>query len=58
MALASRGIGVAPGSPFQLGPADGPHVRITTARVADGFEDLAGHLADAAGVTTHRSLPA
>ena len=58
VALASRGIGVAPGSPFQIGPADGPHVRITTARVADGFEELAGHLADAAGAATHRSLPA
>ena len=58
VALASRGIGAAPGSPFQIGSADGPHLRITTARVADRFDELAGHLADAAGASTQRSLPA
>jgi DNA-binding transcriptional MocR family regulator len=58
VALASRGIGAAPGSPFQIGAADGPHLRITTARVRDGFDELAEHLADAALAAGGRSLPA
>jgi DNA-binding transcriptional MocR family regulator len=58
VALASRGIGAAPGSPFQIGRADSPHLRITTARVEDRFEELADHLADAAVAAGGRSLPA
>lgn len=58
VALATRGIGAAPGSPFQIGTADGPHLRITTARVRDGFDELAEHLAEAALSAGVRSLPA
>jgi DNA-binding transcriptional MocR family regulator len=58
VALASRGIGAAPGSPFQIGSADGPHLRITTARVTDRYEELADQLAGAAQAAGGRSLRA
>ncbi|HET6625693.1 MAG TPA: aminotransferase class I/II-fold pyridoxal phosphate-dependent enzyme [Nocardioidaceae bacterium] len=46
--LASRGIGAAPGAPFTLLPEDAGHLRVTCGLVADGFDALAGELADAA----------
>ncbi|MDF1595027.1 MAG: aminotransferase class I/II-fold pyridoxal phosphate-dependent enzyme [Acidimicrobiia bacterium] len=58
VALASRGVGAAPGSPFQIDGSDGPHLRITTARVHTGFNELAVRLADAARAAGSRSLPA
>lgn len=45
--LASQGIGVAPGTPFRIGPGgEGGHVRVTVGLAADGDEALDG-LADA-----------
>ena len=46
--LAARGIGVAPGSPFAVGPQLGQHLRVTSALVSEGFEELAEAIADAA----------
>jgi DNA-binding transcriptional MocR family regulator len=47
--LAAHGIAVAPGTPFQVCPLGGDHVRVTVGLVRDGFDELAGMLADAAG---------
>ena len=45
--LASQGIGVAPGTPFRIGPGgEGGHVRVTVGLAADGEGALVG-LADA-----------
>jgi DNA-binding transcriptional MocR family regulator len=49
--LAAHGIAVAPGAPFQVGPApvrEADHVRVTVGLVRDGFDELAGLLAGAA----------
>lgn len=50
--LASQGIGVAPGTPFRIGPGgEGGHVRVTVGLAADGdgaLDGLADALADAA----------
>lgn len=46
--LASRGIGVAPGSPFALLPDQPGYLRVTCGLVADDFEELADELATAA----------
>ena len=46
--LAARGIGVAPGSPFAVGPQLGEHLRVTSALVSEGFDELAEAIADAA----------
>jgi DNA-binding transcriptional MocR family regulator len=48
MRLASRGIGVAPGAPFNVSPNSQGHVRITIGLVGDGLEDLADEVATAA----------
>ena len=53
MRLASRGIGVAPGAPFRLGPLDGTpegggHLRVTVGVAGDDLDGLAQALADAA----------
>jgi len=48
VALASRGIGASPGGPFATGPLAGDHIRVTSGLVADGFDELADMLADAA----------
>ena len=47
--LAGHGIAVAPGTPFEVSPVGGDHVRLTVGLVRDGFEELADILADAAG---------
>jgi DNA-binding transcriptional MocR family regulator len=46
--LAAAGIRVSPGTPFVLTPLDGDHVRVTTAMLRDGVDEVADHLAAAA----------
>jgi DNA-binding transcriptional MocR family regulator len=49
VALAAHGVAVAPGTPFFVaGPAQ-DHIRLTVGLVRDGFDELAGILATAAG---------
>jgi DNA-binding transcriptional MocR family regulator len=48
VALAARGIAVAPGAPFCVTPIGSDHVRVTAGLVADGFDDVADALASAA----------
>jgi len=54
LSLAAHGIAVAPGTPFEVHPLGGDHVRVTVGLVRDGFEDLADLLASAAGAP-HRT---
>lgn len=49
--LASQGIGVTPGSPFDVIPGGGAHVRVTAGLVSQGHEELAEILAAAANTT-------
>ena len=49
--LASQGVGVTPGTPFDVLPGGGGHVRVTVGLVADGHEELAEILATAANTT-------
>jgi DNA-binding transcriptional MocR family regulator len=46
--LASQGVGVTPGSPFEVLPGGRPHVRVTVGLVAQGHDELAETLAAAA----------
>lgn len=46
--LASQGVGVAPGSPFEVLADSPPHVRVTVGLVSAGHEELAAQLAAAA----------
>jgi len=46
--LASQGVGVTPGSPFEVLQGGGGHVRVTVGLVAEGQEELAEILAAAA----------
>ena len=46
--LASQGIGVAPGSPFEVLADPQPHVRVTVGLVAEAHAELAVELAAAA----------
>ena len=62
--LATRGIGVAPGGPFQLGSpgatagrSGGPHLRVTVGLVASGHREVAAALADAAGAGARPAPP-
>lgn len=50
--LASQGVGVTPGSPFDVLPGGGDHVRVTVGLVADGHEELAQILASAANTSS------
>lgn len=50
--LASQGVGVTPGSPFDVLPGGGDHVRVTVGLVADGHEELAQILTAAANTTS------
>jgi DNA-binding transcriptional MocR family regulator len=50
VALASRGIGASPGSPFEVAPLDGDHVRVTAGLVSSGVDALADALAAASEV--------
>ncbi|GAB7042116.1 MULTISPECIES: aminotransferase-like domain-containing protein [Catenuloplanes] len=54
LSLAAHGIGVAPGTPFEVEPRDGDHIRITVGLIRDGFDDLADIVAEAAGAR-HRT---
>jgi DNA-binding transcriptional MocR family regulator len=49
VAMASHGIAVAAGSPFQVLPEQAAHVRVTVGMVADEHDRIAGLLVDAAG---------
>lgn len=49
VSLAAKGIGVAPGEPFRVVGPDG-HVRVTSARLVDGAEEVAAAIAAAAAV--------
>jgi DNA-binding transcriptional MocR family regulator len=53
--LASQGVGVTPGTPFDVLPGDGGHVRVTVGLVASGYEDLAQILAAAANTSSWAS---
>ncbi|MEV0733782.1 aminotransferase class I/II-fold pyridoxal phosphate-dependent enzyme [Polymorphospora sp. NPDC050346] len=55
LALAGHGIAVAPGTPFEVGPLGGDHVRVTAGLVRDGFDELAAVLAAAAGAPRRAS---
>jgi DNA-binding transcriptional MocR family regulator len=55
VALAARGIGVAPGAPFIVAASKTEHLRLTVGLVRDDFTSLADHLATAAG--TSRTPP-
>jgi DNA-binding transcriptional MocR family regulator len=55
--LAAHGIAVSPGAPFCVTPLAGDHVRVTVGLVADGFDDLADVLADAALLESRGSGP-
>jgi DNA-binding transcriptional MocR family regulator len=46
--LARQGVGVTPGTPFDVTPGSQGHVRVTAGLVADGYEELAKMLATAA----------
>jgi DNA-binding transcriptional MocR family regulator len=46
--LASRGIGVAPGAPFNVLPSAQGHVRVTVGLVGDGLDEVADEVAAAA----------
>ncbi|MEP7369691.1 MAG: aminotransferase class I/II-fold pyridoxal phosphate-dependent enzyme, partial [Dermatophilaceae bacterium] len=49
--LARQGVGVTPGSPFEVIPGGGSHVRVTAGLVTAGHEDLAEVLAAAANTS-------
>ncbi|HZX98994.1 MAG TPA: PLP-dependent aminotransferase family protein [Dermatophilaceae bacterium] len=53
--LASQGVGVTPGTPFDVLPGGGGHVRVTVGPVADGYEELAQVLAAAANTSSWAS---
>lgn len=48
LTLAAHGIGVAPGTPFEVAPLGDDHVRLTVGLVRDGFAELADAVARAA----------
>jgi len=50
--LASQGVGVTPGSPFEVLPGGDAHVRVTAGLVSDGHEELAEILAAAANTSS------
>ena len=52
--LASHGVGVAPGSPFQLLPSEAPHIRVTLATEPPSWARLCDQIAEA---STTRSGP-
>lgn len=58
VALASVGIGVAPGSPFQLRPGSPPHIRVTVGLEVEAWDEVAAHIAAAAtgSFSTARSM--
>jgi len=55
LTLAAHGVAVAPGTPFEVSPLDGAHVRVTVGLVRDGIDELADILAEAAGAQSRGS---
>ena len=53
--LASQGVGVTPGAPFDVLAGGGGHVRVTAGLVAGGYEELAEVLAAAANTSSWAS---
>ncbi|MBC7559509.1 MAG: aminotransferase class I/II-fold pyridoxal phosphate-dependent enzyme [Dermatophilaceae bacterium] len=53
--LARQGVGVTPGTPFDVLPGGGGHLRVTVGLVADGYESLADLLAAAANTSSWAS---
>jgi DNA-binding transcriptional MocR family regulator len=53
--LASQGVGVTPGAPFDVLTGDGGHVRVTVGLVAGGYQELAQILAAAANTSSWAS---
>ncbi|HEY5247861.1 MAG TPA: aminotransferase class I/II-fold pyridoxal phosphate-dependent enzyme, partial [Dermatophilaceae bacterium] len=53
--LASQGVGVTPGTPFDVLPGGGDHIRVTVALVGSGYEELAQILAAAANTSSWAS---
>ena len=53
--LASQGVGVTPGAPFDVLPGGRGHVRVTVGLVADGYDELAEILAAAANTSSWAS---
>jgi DNA-binding transcriptional MocR family regulator len=53
--LASQGVGVTPGTPFDVLPGGGGHIRVTAGLVAGGYEELAQILAAAANTSAWAS---
>jgi DNA-binding transcriptional MocR family regulator len=51
MRLAARGIGAAPGTPFDVLPGSQGHIRVTTGLLASGLEEIATEVALAAGAS-------
>lgn len=49
--LASKGIGVAPGSAFQIAGLGDPHIRVSTAAISTDVREVAEDIATAAAVT-------
>ena len=49
VSLAARGVGAAPGTPFEVAPLGGDHIRVTVGLVPDdAIAEVAEMLADAA----------
>jgi DNA-binding transcriptional MocR family regulator len=48
LSLASEGIGVAPGAPFQCGTDTTPHIRLTVSALASDYAEIASAIAQAA----------
>lgn len=48
IALAASGVGVAPGRPFMVKPHERDYIRVTTAALLDGYDELARSIALAA----------
>ncbi len=55
VALAAQGIGVAPGSPFEVDDAECHHVRVTISALPNNIEELAGALARTSLTPPHRT---
>jgi DNA-binding transcriptional MocR family regulator len=54
--MAARGIGVAPGSPFEARPLAEAHVRVTVGLLRSGYTDVASALATAAAHRRRRRI--